>query len=336
MTVFTRIVAISSRIIVASALSLPTAWAEDVAGRTAIPSAVSDPASEALSSPNSAPNSPAGAPSSGQRGKSEYLLPELGDSLCVALRKEALANDLPAGFFIALIQQESRLDPLAQSHVGAQGIAQFMPKTAQWRGLPDPFEPFQALHESARWLHELRHQFGNLGLAAAAYNAGPRRVQDWIRGRAKLPEETKRYVAKITGKSADEWVRVGVVDQTGTTEEDGLSCDTIKFAKSGVSVPLRDRENLDRLGSQAEHASWALQLIGDPSENRAIAEYKTLQRKFSEFLANRPPIVLRNQVGAKGSAYWFRVRISEKTRGSATELCTKLRTRGGSCLVVRN
>ena len=335
MTVFTRIVAISSRIIVASALSLPTALAEDVAGRTAIPSAVSDPASEALSSPNSAPNLPAGAPSPGQGGKSEYLLPELRDSLCVALRKEALANDLPAGFFIALIQQESRLDPLAQSHVGAQGIAQFMPKTAQWRGLPDPFEPFQALHVSARWLHELHHQFGNLGLAAAAYNAGPGRVQDWIRGRAKLPEETKRYVAKITGKSADEWVRVGVVDQPGTTEEDGLSCDTIEFTKSGVSLPLRDREHLDRRGSQAERA-WALQLIGDSSENRAIAEYKTLQRKFSEFLANRPPIVLRNQVGARGTAYWFRVRISEKTREGATELCTKLRSRGGSCLVVRN
>jgi hypothetical protein len=332
MTVFTRIVAISSRIIVASALSLPTALAEDVAGRTAIPSAVSDPASEALSSPNSAPNSPAGAPSPGQ---SEYLLPELRDSLCVALRKEALANDLPAGFFIALIQQESRLDPLAQSLVGAQGIAQFMPKTAQWRGLPDPFEPFHALHESARWLHELHHQFGNLGLAAAAYNAGPRRVQDWIRGRAKLPEETKRYVAKITGKSADEWVRVGIVDQPGTTEEDGLSCDTIEFTKSGVSLPLRDREHLDQRGSQAESA-WALQLIGDSSENRAIAEYKTLQKKFSEFLANRPPIVLRNQVGARGTAYWFRVRISEKTREGATELCTKLRSRGGSCLVVRN
>jgi membrane-bound lytic murein transglycosylase MltF len=189
-----------------------------------------------------------------QGGKSE-LLPELRESLCVALRKEALANDLPTGLFVALIQQESRLDPLAQSHVGAQGIAQFMPKTAQWRGLPDPFEPFQALHESARWLHELHLQFGNLGLAAAAYNAGPRRVQDWINGRAKLPEETKRYVAKITGTSADEWARVGVVDQTGATEEDSPSCDTIKFAKSGVSLPARDRENLDRPKSQSEHAS---------------------------------------------------------------------------------
>ena len=90
MTVFTRIVAISSRIIVALALSLPTAWAEDVAGRTAIPSAVSDPASEALSSPNSAPNSPAGAPTPGQGGKSEYLLPELRTPCALRFAKRLL------------------------------------------------------------------------------------------------------------------------------------------------------------------------------------------------------------------------------------------------------
>jgi hypothetical protein len=55
---------------------------------------------------------------------------------------------------------ESNFDPNSISHVGAQGIAQFMPGTAPWRRLADLFEPLQALYESARWLRELREQFG--------------------------------------------------------------------------------------------------------------------------------------------------------------------------------
>jgi soluble lytic murein transglycosylase-like protein len=52
--------------------------------------------------------------------------------------------------FFRLIRQESNFNPNSISHVGAQGIAQFMPGTVPWRGLADPFEPLQALYESAR------------------------------------------------------------------------------------------------------------------------------------------------------------------------------------------
>ena len=88
------------------------------------------------------------------------------DQNCLGLAKAAAAHDLPLDFFVRLIRQESNFDPNSVSHAGALGIAQFMPGTARWRGLADPFEPLQALDESARWLRELREQFGNLGLAA--------------------------------------------------------------------------------------------------------------------------------------------------------------------------
>ena len=51
-------------------------------------------------------------------------------------------------------------------------------------------------------MRELLEQFGNLGLAAAAYNAGPRRVSDWMAKRGELPEETRNYVRNITGQTA--------------------------------------------------------------------------------------------------------------------------------------
>jgi len=127
------------------------------------------------------------------------------EELCGTLVSTAQANDLPVAFFTNLIWQESRFDPASVSRAGARGIAQFMPGTAAQYGLDDPFDPSQALPASARMLRDLQLQFGNLGLAAAAYNAGPGRVNDWLRKGKTLPKETRSYVRIITGRPAESW-----------------------------------------------------------------------------------------------------------------------------------
>src|SRR5262245_47159499 len=93
-------------------------------------------------------------------------------SLCEVLAKAAANHDLPADFFIRLIWQESRFKADAVSPAGAQGVAQFMPATARLRQLENPFDPLEAITKSAQLLRDLRREFGSLGLAAAAYNAG--------------------------------------------------------------------------------------------------------------------------------------------------------------------
>src|SRR5262249_43520626 len=102
---------------------------------------------------------------------------------------------------------ESRFNPRSVSRAGALGIAQFMPATARSRGLADPFDPDQAIAKSAEFLHDLVDRFGNFGLAAAAYNAGPQRVNDWLNGRKRLPGETRAYVRIITGYAVEDWTR---------------------------------------------------------------------------------------------------------------------------------
>ena len=95
------------------------------------------------------------------------------DDICCTLAQAAADNEIPEEFFTRLIWQESASTSGGQP-AGAQGIAQFMPQTVADRGLIDAFEPLQALRESASYLRELRTTFrGNLGLAAAAYNAAP-------------------------------------------------------------------------------------------------------------------------------------------------------------------
>jgi hypothetical protein len=128
-------------------------------------------------------------------------------SVCDVLASAAEANNLPVGFFVRLIWQESRFNASAISRAGAQGLAQFMPRVAAEMGLTDPFDPLKALPTSARFLATLKQQFGNLGLAAAAYNAGARRVREWIERKGKMPKETRDYVVRITGHHPEQWLK---------------------------------------------------------------------------------------------------------------------------------
>ena len=127
------------------------------------------------------------------------------EEICDALVQSALNNDLPVPFFIRLLYQESTFRPAAISSAGALGIAQFMPETAAHRRLDNPFDPAQAIPASARLLRDHYRKYGNLGLAAAAYNAGPRRVDDWRAKKGPLPQETQDYVKTITGFPVETW-----------------------------------------------------------------------------------------------------------------------------------
>jgi len=237
-------------------------------------------------------------------------------------------HDLPLDFFVRLIKQESNFNPNSVSHAGAQGIAQFMPGTARWRGLADPFEPLQALYESARWLRELREQFGNLGLAAAAYNAGPRRVQDWLAGRGGLPGETRAYVRIITGRPAEDWARGSVDDRVDPQQ--WLTCTELRTASR---APPQKAISVE---TKTEWGPWGLQLAGNWSEAKALSEFKQLQKRFSSVLGDRAPMIIKSRMTGRGTAPWYLVRVAESTRDRATQLCTRLESAGGSCLVYRN
>lgn len=134
------------------------------------------------------------------------------EEICDTLTRAAEANSLPAPFFIRLLFQESRFKPGVVSAAGALGIAQFMPETSASMGVQNPFDPLQAIPASARLLRDLFEQFGNLGLAAAAYNAGPKRIQDWLTKKASLPAETQGYVRTITGREAESWKKAAAAE----------------------------------------------------------------------------------------------------------------------------
>src|SRR5262249_10823571 len=120
----------------------------------------------AKAQPSAAPAAPnAAAPNAGAR-PSQAAAPAshpTPDDICRALEQDAAENELPVEFFARVIWQESRFNARAVSHKGAQGIAQFMPATADYRGLVDPFDPIEALKNSAPLSAVPKGAFGKSG-----------------------------------------------------------------------------------------------------------------------------------------------------------------------------
>jgi Transglycosylase SLT domain/D-alanyl-D-alanine carboxypeptidase/Putative Flp pilus-assembly TadE/G-like len=114
-----------------------------------------------------------------------------------AIVRAAMRWNVGAALISAQIYAESNFNPFAQSPAGAQGIAQFMPGTAQALGLQNPFDAEQAIDAQAHLMRDLLRRFGSVPLALAAYNAGPGAVES--HGGIPPYPETRAYVAKILG-----------------------------------------------------------------------------------------------------------------------------------------
>ena len=136
-----------------------------------------------------------------------------GDLVRDALRAKGMPEDL-----LYLAMMESGLKPRAVSNVSAVGLWQFMSPTALQYGLRvdtyvderrDPISATEAALDYLNWLHG---RFGSWYLAAAAYNAGPGRVERVLRRYADgrtgdeniyweivghLPKETREYVPRL-------------------------------------------------------------------------------------------------------------------------------------------
>ncbi len=297
------------------------AWSANASAQSPTPKAAAVPA---VTSSQAAPASQsARKPATSQPSKSPTA-----DDICHAVEQDAAENQLPVEFFARVIWQESRFNALAVSPKGAEGIAQFMPQTADWRGLVDPFDPIEALKNSAGYLHELQEKFGNLGLAAAGYNAGPGRVSEWLAGRRPLPDETRNYVAIITGWPADDWASATPPKTSETTIPQGVPCTRL------ANLILAPKEEQRRIAAYVPR--WGAQFTANWSESRAWATYRRIQQKYASIIGDREPIVLRGRLPGLGAATRYIIRIADDNRAYLVKLCNKVIAAGGACVVLRN
>lgn len=259
------------------------------------------------------------------------------ETLCRLIERSAKANGLPVEFFTRLIWRESSFRSDAVSPKGAQGIAQFMPGTAADRGLLDPFDPETALPASAALLADLRAQFGNLGLAAAAYNAGPARVAKWLAGQGGLPLETQDYLLFITGRAAEDWAAERRPPASGAPAEPPAVAPpeppSATMDCHATTVAIRKRGGPVAQEIATITAPWGVQLSGNFSKARALASYQRTQKQYAKLLEGTQPMIIGSRLRFRGTRAFYRVRVAQPTRKAADALCNRLRAAGGACVV---
>ncbi|MFK8052979.1 MAG: transglycosylase SLT domain-containing protein [Woeseiaceae bacterium] len=125
---------------------------------------------------------------------------------------------IPNSLTMGIVRSESLYDPTARSSAGAWGLMQLIPSTGKrmaqktgirWQGVDTLKNPNTNITLGAQYLAQLTTRFGQPALAAAAYNAGPHRVDRWLPQVETVPadiwieaiayDETRAYVQRVLG-----------------------------------------------------------------------------------------------------------------------------------------
>lgn len=250
--------------------------------------------------------------------------------VCRALAGFAAREALPPGFFARLIWQESRFDANAVSPKGAQGIAQFMPQTAALRSLADSFNPADALAKAAAYLNELRQRFGNLGLAAAAYNAGEARAGDLLADGRPAPPETRSYVQTITGLPLSAWA---------TAKDDhptDFKLDDKKPFAAACAELAKTRKLPVQLLPGAQWKPWGAEIGASFSPAGAQRIFRAAAAELPAMLGGETPMFVRQRNLSFGTRARYTVRIGRDNRAAAQRLCQRIAASGSYCIVRQN
>jgi len=230
-------------------------------------------------------------------------------------------------FIARLINAESRFSPDAVSPAGAEGIAQFIPGTAKRRGLKNPYDPAAALTASIDFLAHLKVRFGNLGLAAVAYNAGEGSASRFIAG-GGIPLETENYVFSITGRAAEEWRKpdarhaIALIDARKSFSD---ACPNLVRKPGRIRLATRS----------AARQPWGVLISESFSRNTAVRTFNRVKRKFPADLREKPPMIVPVRNLSMGARRRYSARIGASSRKQAGKICASLRVRSVVCIVRR-
>jgi hypothetical protein len=138
-----------------------------------------------------APAAPASAPVA-----TASVAPPVEDPIKNWIAGAASRSQIDPDFLASVVQAESGFNPTAVSPKGARGLMQIMPHTAASLGVENAFDPAANLEGGTKYLRQLLDQYGgDAGKALAAYNAGPRRVEQY--GGVPPYPETRAYITRI-------------------------------------------------------------------------------------------------------------------------------------------
>lgn len=167
---------------------------------------------------------------------------------------------IPERWIRAVMAVESSGDRTARSLKGAIGLMQIMPRSwdelrARYALDSDPWQPRANILAGAAYLREMHDRYGSIAAMLAAYNAGPKRYDDYLANGRALPAETVAYVAKISpmidGKvpvmrlvsiaSRASWSRAPLfVGRSTVHSDDGPAADDLSSGRPTIAPAIVD------------------------------------------------------------------------------------------------
>jgi hypothetical protein len=178
----------------------------------------------------------------------------------------------------------------AKSKAGALGVMQLMPKTAKMLGV-DPLDPEQNIRGGVTYLKQMYDKYNDPVLAAAAYNAGPGRLDKALKGQGiqALPRETRMYIAGLAEGGEVKRYQVG-------GELDGFGAPDYELDELRRQEALRKIKEKEEAERQAFLKESAPQLAKKepkaPSAPAATSPMVTLPRQDegSPYIDGVPPV----------------------------------------------
>ena len=191
----------------------------------------------------------------------------------------------------AMIWQESRFNPHAESPVGAYGLTQIMPDTAGDLGIRSTYrsDPYIQAEGGARYLAQQLNAFdGDMILALAAYNAGAGNVRK--HGGVPPFAETRKYVQVIPAKYREYMAKLGAAAQIGSIEPSYLA-NAEKAMIGGAVAQFADEAGQD-MGLAMARLEEAMSRL-DQTENaaEAMALNSFVRAEFARLLVIRTRLI---------------------------------------------
>lgn len=285
----------------------------------------------ALSAPFAAHSTPAesGNLRCTEDGRDCVRLESYVADVCLLIERNAAERRLDPNFLARLLWKESRFEPGAISPVGAQGIAQFMPGTAELYGLKDPFNPAEAIHKAAWYLRHLTDRFGSIGMAAIAYNGGENRAARFVARQTTLPYETLDYVESITGHDALIWR-----DNPPREADLRLALQPDMPFRAACEKLGGDRK-LREFMVQPRVYPWGVIVASHPSQSGAAQQVSRLNRSLRPILEGRRVGYVRKRLSGMPRPV-YTAQIGFDSRSDAARFCLRLQNLGGRCIVLSN
>jgi hypothetical protein len=179
-------------------------------------------------------------------------------------------------------------------------------------------------------------QFGNFGLGAAAYNAGPTRLANWLDAKGSLPQETRDYVLFITGRGIEDWAQDKAEKAAGREQQMGAAPSGPPKSCLEIAAAVRKGAPREQIIALTPFAPWGVQLAGNFSKAIALATYGRARERYASIVGDLQPMIIGTRLRSRGTRAFYRVRLPAQSRNEANALCNRIHGIGGACVVLRS